>query len=70
MSAETMSDTELLRALALFERLYTVQGLKTFPSYQTLLREAVNRSLHTENLTEQEMLIRIESEGPDMNRPG
>lgn len=66
---DTMNDTELLRGIVFFERRLTPMGLKSNIDYRILMREATNRGLRTENLTEQEILARAETEGPDMNRP-
>ena len=62
------TDTQLLRSIVFLERLYTPEGLKLNAQYRTLMREAADRGLRTENLTEQEIMARIEAEGPDMNR--
>jgi len=64
-----MNDTELLRALLFLERRNTTKALKLNYTYRTLMEEAANRGLRTENLTEQEILIRLEAEGPGFNRP-
>jgi hypothetical protein len=65
---ETMSNIELQRALVFIECRDTAEGLKHDPTYLILTREAVSRGLRKENLTERQVLARIEDEGPDMNR--
>ena len=64
------NNKSLLQSLTFYERMYTPAGLKANAVYQVLLKEAIDRGLRQEILTPEELAIRVEMEGPGMDRDG
>ena len=68
MALSELTDNDLLRQIIRFERQLTKMGLSKHKVYQAFLREAFRRGLKTENLTEEQLAVRIEDEGPGFDR--
>ena len=64
------TDDQIRRSLTYLERLYTPAGLKQNPVYQTILAEAIERGIRIETLTEEQLAVRTEMEGPGLDRRG
>ena len=68
MDPNLYSDKDLIRILMFTENRLTLKGLDRHKTYQSLLYEAIRRGLRQENLSEEQLLVRIEIEGPGFDR--
>ena len=68
MDPNLYSDKDLIRVLMFTENRLTSKGLDRHKTYQSLLCEAIRRGLRQENLSEEQLLVRIEIEGPGFDR--